>query len=265
MTDIKKESSFEIKVLGSGTSTGVPVVGCDCPICKSTNSYNKRTRSSIYLFDKKNNKKILIDTTPDLRMQLLSNDITSLDYVLFTHTHADHCHGLDDLRPLFFKQKTPIKAFATDQHKNEIKERFSYAFKETGYSGIKPQLTFLTSEELKKEFQNLDFDYASLPHGSTESTLYKFGSFIYATDFKTFPKELLQRWRNKIKLMIASGAMYKTHPSHSSIPETIKLFEKLSVPEAYITHLSHVVDHLPDSKKLPSHIKFAYDGMTLDL
>ena len=259
------KNHFKVNILGSGTSTGVPVIGCSCEVCTSFNPKDHRTRSSIYIENKANNKKILIDATPDLRAQFLNNKITTTDYLLFTHTHADHCHGFDDLRPLFFnKTAKPIKVWATETHLEELQRRFFYIFQQTGYRGITPILDTLNHEQVKEEFSSLDFEYYSLPHGLTESTAFRWGNFAYATDFKQFPKAIIEAWKGKIEVMIASGIMYKSHHSHSSIPETVALFEELGVKQGYITHISHVVLHERDSQKLPPHIQFAYDGQVID-
>ncbi len=262
---MSNSTRFEVTVLGSGTSTGVPVIGCSCDICKSTSPYNKRLRSSIFISDKKLGRNILIDTTPDLREQLLRENIHSIDYVFFTHTHADHCHGLDDLRPLFFRERKTMKVWADPDHEIELRDRFYYMFRDTGYAGIKPSLEFLTKEELLEDFTDPFIETASLPHGSTNSTLFKLGSFLYATDFKTFPEELIEKWKGKIEVMIASAPTYKPHGTHSSIPETIEIFKKLEVKEGYLTHLSHQVDHKTHSLNLSKNIFFAYDGLKLQV
>lgn len=264
MTD-KDNKRFEITVLGSGTSTGVPVVGCSCSVCMSSSPYDKRLRSSLYFLDKKKKRSVLIDAGTDLRTQLLSNNISDVDYIFFTHTHADHCHGLDDIRPIFFKKRKVIKIFAAPEHKKEISDKFYYIFRDTGYLGLKPHLEFLSEKELKEDFKDIGIETASLPHGSTESTLYKLGSFIYATDFKTIPKELIQKWQGKVDLMVASAPTYKEHKTHSCVPETIEIFKKLGVKKGYLTHLSHQIDHSSHSERLPSYAAFAYDGLKLFL
>lgn len=260
-----KEKRFEITVLGSGTSTGVPVVACPCEVCASSSPYNRRLRSSIYIEDKKLGRHILVDTTPDLREQLLREKITSLDYVFFTHTHADHCHGLDDLRPLFFRERKTMKVWADPDHEIELRDRFYYMFRDTGYTGIKPSLRFLTEEELLEDFHEPILERASLSHGSTNSTLFKLGSFLYVTDFKTFPENLIEKWKGQIDVMIASAPTYKPHGTHSCIPETIELFQKLGVKEGYLTHLSHLIEHESHSSRLPKGVFFAYDGLKVQV
>ena len=252
---------FEITVLGSGTSTGVPVVGCSCHVCLNMSPKNQRMRSSVFVYDKKYDRRVLIDTTPDLRMQLLKNKITSVDYVFFTHAHADHCHGLDDLRPFFFRNKKAIKVWASPPHAKEIREKFYYMFRNTGYSGLIPTLEFLELDEFSKELEDPGFETASLPHGSTESSVFKLGSFLYATDFKIFSDSLIEKWKGSLELVIASAPTYKPHGTHSCVPETIELFEKLEVKQGYLTHLSHQIDHEAHSGNLPSGCAFAYDGL----
>ena len=263
MSEDFSSERFEVTVLGSGTSTGVPVVGCSCDVCKSTSPYNKRMRSSIYIEDKMLKRNILIDTTPDLRFQLLNNNISSCDYLFFTHTHADHCHGLDDMRPFFFKEKRNIKVWAHSEHEKELRSKFYYMFEDTGYMGLKPSLQFLSLDELKAEFSDVGIETETLPHGSAFTSLFKIGRFLYVTDFKVFSEDLIEKWKGEIDIMIASAPTYKTHSTHSCIPETIDLFQKLGVKKGYMTHLSHQVEHVSHSKKLPNSVFFAYDGLKL--
>lgn len=258
-------SRFEVTVLGSGTSTGVPVIGCSCQVCKSSSRYNKRMRSSLFISDKEKQRDILIDTTPDLRFQLLNNNLSNCDYLLFTHTHADHCHGLDDLRPLFFHGKKNINVWAHEEHEKELKSRFHYIFEETGYMGLKPSLSFISLKEIQKDFSDVGFETMTLPHGSTFTSLFKLGSFVYVTDFKAFSPEQIQSLKGKVKTMVASAPTYKPHQTHSCIPETVALFKTLGVEKGYLTHLSHQIDHTPHSETLPEGVFFAYDGLKIQV
>jgi phosphoribosyl 1,2-cyclic phosphate phosphodiesterase len=258
--------SLKVTILGSGTSTGVPVIACSCAVCQGTNPYNKRLRSSILLSLPDNGPNIVVDTSTDFRSQMLSAKTTHLEYVLFTHTHADHCHGFDDLRAFFFQSRQPVNCYLSPEHLGELKERFSYAFQNSGYHGTAPQAEVFTFHDRTPfHLHGLEIDPVRLPHGHTHSYGFRFGNFAYATDFKFFPLEIIARWKGKIHTMVASGLHFRPHATHSSVPETIALFEQLEVTQGIITHLSHEVDYPRDLKKLPPHIRFAYDGMFFDV
>ncbi len=260
-----KNSKIKVIVLGSGTSTGVPVIGCQCSVCLSHSPFNKRTRASILITDLKTKENLVIDTGPDFRSQVLREDVRHLEYVLYTHTHADHCHGLDDLRAFYFFHKKPVKCWIASRHLEEFRNRFSYVFHDTGYIGTKPQIVLNELSENSFSIANWDFEMVELPHGNGFTSAYRLGSFVYMTDFKFLPDEILQRWKGRVKFCIASGVGFKEHPTHSSVPETIDMFEKLSVSKGVITHLSHNVDYERDKVNLPSHVEFAYDGMELNI
>lgn len=258
---------LQVTILGSGTSTGVPVIGCSCEICQSDKPRNKRLRSSILMtVPGPEGGNIVIDTTTDFRYQMLRARVTHLEHVLFTHTHADHCHGFDDLRAFFFHSRRPVNCYLSSEHLAELKERFSYAFHASGYHGTAPQAEVHTFID-QRPFSVLghEVDPVRLPHGHTHSFGFRLGSFAYATDFKFFPPEVIARWHGKIHTMVASGLHFRPHATHSSVPETMALFAELGVKRGIITHLSHEVDYDRDVKKLPPHIRFAYDGLTLQV
>ncbi len=260
-----KDAEIKVTVLGSGTSTGVPVIACPCEVCHSLSPYNKRTRASILVSDLRNGQNLVIDTAPDFRTQILRQNVQHLEYALYTHIHADHCHGLDDLRAFYFFNQKPVQCWIHPRHVEEFRTRFAYVFKETGYIGTKPQI--ILNEMTHPQFQigNLDVETVDLPHGNVVTSAFRIGSFAYATDFKFFPDAIIKQWKNKVKFFIASGVGFKEHPTHSSVPETIRLFETLGVSKGIITHLSHSVDYERDQPKLPTQVEFAYDGMEFTL
>ena len=256
---------IKVTVLGSGTSTGVPVIACQCSVCLSPSPFNKRTRASLLISNLLTDKNLIIDTSPDFRAQVLRHDVRHLEYVLFTHTHADHLHGLDDLRAFNFYHKTPVECWIASRHVSELKDRFSYVFKPTKYMGTKPHILLHELADSAFRVGDYDVEMVEVPHGDNLTSAYRFGSFAYATDFKKFPEEIIERWKGKVKFFIASGIGFKEHPTHSSVPETIKLFERLGVSKGIITHLSHGVDYERDKVHLPSHVEYAYDGMEFTL
>lgn len=253
---------MRVTLLGTGTSTGVPVIGCRCDVCVSNNSYNKRMRTSLAL-SLDDNRNIIFDTSPEFRLQVLRADIRTVSAVIYTHIHADHCHGFDDLRAFYFKDKAPVPCYLGPEYEEEFKSRFSYAFEDTGYLGAKPQVDLrLIPQDSPLHVDGLEFDFLRLPHGNAISYAYKIGRFAYATDFKRFSAEQTAQWRGKIDMMVASGIHFGEHATHSTIPETIELFRALKVRQGIITHIAHDVDYERDAARLPAGIRFGYDGMS---
>jgi phosphoribosyl 1,2-cyclic phosphate phosphodiesterase len=206
-----------------------------------------------------------VDTGPDFRQQVLRAGIRDISCVLYTHIHADHCHGFDDLRAFAFKAPKQTPAYFLSEHIAEFKSRFAYAFQESGYGGAVPQIDAIPIPEGPFQFKGLDIDPIRLPHGHVTTCGFRFGHFAYITDFKSFPEENKAEWRKHVRTMVASGIHYGTHPSHSCIQETIELFRELEVERGIITHLSHRVDFDEVSATLPSNVELAYDGMVIDL
>ncbi len=250
-------------ILGSGTSTGVPVIGCTCLVCKSSDIRNKRTRASIAV--QKDGQTLLVDTSPEMRLQVLSAGIDSLSAVLYTHTHADHTQGFDDLRAFYFKKRQALDCFLMDEYHEEFRERFRYAFEDTGYLGATPQVNLRSMPESQFQLGAFDIEPVSLPHGHVRTCGFRFGEFAYATDFKGFPPDVISRWKGRIHTLVASGIHFGTHKTHNVIPETIDLFRELGVKRGIISHLAHDVDYAKHSRDLPSGVEFAFDGMTIDL
>lgn len=250
-------------LLGSGTSTGVPVIGCRCAVCTSDEPKNKRTRASVAV--QRGDETILIDTSPEMRLQLLGADIRKLTAVLYTHLHADHVHGFDDLRALFFKNRKPLDVYLLPELIPELKVRFAYAFESTGYIGAVPQVTLKPIPDGLFQVGSFHIEPIRLPHGHVTSCGFRFDNFAYATDFKEFSPEHISKWRGRVHSMIASGIHFGQHPSHSVIPETIALFQTLGVRRGVLSHLSHDVDYLKHAELLPPQVELGFDGMKIDL
>ena len=259
--------SIQVTILGSGTSTGVPVIGCSCPVCMSQDPYNYRTRASIMLSTPMGSH-LVIDTGPDFRTQMLRHNVQNLEHVLYTHTHADHCHGFDDLRAFYFHQKKPVHCYLHEEHITDFKTRFAYAFDPRPSLNSRPQVTVTPFRQgvFTVSLPDMTFNVEAwlLPHGQGQSVAFKIGSFVYATDFKTVPEEVRKEWRNRVHTMVASGVRFQSHPTHSSVPETTELMTDLGVRQGLITHLGHEIDYKRDAPKLPCGITLAYDGMKID-
>lgn len=258
--------SLGVTILGSGTSTGCPVLGCRCDVCKSKNPKNNRWRSSI-LVKTPNGTPIVVDTGPEFRLQLLRAKVIELQHVLYTHLHADHCHGFDDLRGLYFNSGNPIHCFLDAAHAVELRQRFHYAFEDTGYLGGRPEISLIDLPANGEIFSVADVNVQvlRLPHGNVYTSAFRFGDFAYATDFKTFPDELIPFWKGKIHTMVASGLRWRPHKTHSVIEETLALFERLGVRRGIISHLNHEVDYEADTLRMPPDVELAYDGLTFQV
>lgn len=252
-----------ITILGSGTSTGVPVIGCDCTVCRSLDPRDKRTRASLMI--EAGAERIVVDTGPDFRQQMLREGVRELRHVLYTHTHADHCHGFDDLRAFYFRQKLPVECYIAERFASDFRTRFAYAFEDTGYSGTKPQVVLKTFAEAPFRLAGLTIEPVSLPHGHFLTSAFRIGRFAYATDFKTLPGEVLDRWRGQLELMVASGVHFGTHKTHATVPETLEIFRNLQVKSGVVTHLGHEVDAKTRAADLPAHVQFAEDGLKIEV
>ena len=259
---------MKVKLLGTGTSTGIPLIGCKCEVCLSTNPYNKRLRTSAYLsLDEDTN--ILIDTGPDLRQQCLRESITKVDFVFYTHFHSDHVYGIDDLRAFNFLHKKPITAFADKDTINSIKKNFNYCFEQ------KKQQSSVTNMELNQIEYYKEFkvnNYTVLPiqlkHGKLDVTGYRIGKLAYLTDCSELSQKAISNLKD-LDILIINGLRYKAHPTHFTIPQVIKKIEEIKPKKTFLTHISHDVEHLRDNEKIKTltnlDVSLAYDGLEFTL
>lgn len=249
-----------ITVLGSGTSMGVPTIGCDCAVCFSTDPHDRRTRPSILV--QYDGHSVLIDTTPDFREQAIRERIRKIDAVLYTHTHADHILGLDDLRPLSFHRANKIPLYARPDHATLLRTMFRYVFDADYKFGGLPQV------ELKDlsgpvELFGATFQPVPVVHGDTEIFGFRFGSAAYLTDFSTVPESTLERLTD-LDIVFLDALRYRPHPTHSTVEQSLKIVERLRPKRAYFTHICHDLPHEETNKKLPPHVRLAHDGLTLE-
>jgi phosphoribosyl 1,2-cyclic phosphate phosphodiesterase len=252
-----------ITLLGTGTSTGVPVIGCRCAVCTSDDPRNKRTRTSLFV-TLPSGDNVLFDTAPELRLQAVRAGLSRIAAVVYTHLHADHCHGFDDLRAFAFHAGGSIPCYLPRAYEAEFRRRFAYALEETGYAGAKPQVDLRVFDEAPFAVAGVTLEPTMVPHGAFKTAVFRLGAFVYATDFKVLPDALIERWRGRLHTMVASGLHYSPHPTHSTLPETLALLQKLEVKRGIITHMSHEIEHARDGAKLPPDIELGYDGMSVD-
>ena len=251
---------MKLTFLGTGTAHGIPFIGCDCGVCTSTDSHNKRLRTSALL--QYNGRNILIDISPDFREQCLANSIERIDSILLTHTHADHLHGLDDIRIFNFIQKKSIPIYANKKHLKEVKRRFYYMFKKS--PGLVPQVEL---NEIKGEFELFGKTIQPLRvvHApNMEVTGYRIDDFAYITDCKTLPDRSKQSLQG-LEVLVLNALRSSTHPAHLNLEEALALIDELKPKRAYLVHMSHDFEHEKLCNELPKHIRPAYDGLTITL
>jgi phosphoribosyl 1,2-cyclic phosphate phosphodiesterase len=253
----------KITFLGTGTSTGVPVVGCRCRVCTSSDPRDTRLRQSVSI--EANGRHFLIDTTPDLRLQLLRHPIPRLDFVLYTHSHSDHLMGLDDIRPFNFRQREPIVAFASHATANAIRRAFSYIWDPlTQVGGGKPQLEL---REVSEPFTHLGIAITPIPvlHGEWTILGYRIGNFAYITDTNGIPEASMRLLEGVEVLAIDGLRPAPRHPTHFTIGEAVQCAQQIGARETWIIHLAHEVEHASYDDALPNGVRLAYDGLELEL
>lgn len=253
-----------ITILGSGSAEGVPMIGCSCKVCCSKSAKNKRTRQSILIEYK--NTKLLIDASPDLRAQILANKIKLVDKILITHPHADHIGGLSELRGFCINSKKGIDIFSSKKCIAEIKERFSYLFNKcrvgrTAYVNILNPHILTPNKQYK--IGSISFTPFIQSHGETTSLGFMFDDFVYSTDMKAIDNKTVSMIKGTKLWMVDCVSCLKRYPAHTNLEETLSLCKKVQAKKVLLIHMSHDVDYLAISKKLPPHVKAAYDGMKI--
>lgn len=251
---------MEITFLGTGTSHGVPRIGCSCSVCTSNNIKNKRLRSSIHIQSGKTS--IVIDTGPEFRIQMLTSHITHLDAVLYTHNHADHINGIDDLR--VFSETSPLQVYGPQQVIDDLLYRFSYAIGTNPYRGGLPQLITTLMPLEGVSIGDLSVLPIPLIHGCREVYGYRIGKFAYLSDCKEIPNESIEKLQG-VEVVVLDALRYKTHPTHMNLNEAVASALLIGANETYFTHLSHNFDHETLLRDLPSGMAPAYDGLKIDI
>ena len=265
MADIAATDSGRLIFLGSGTSTGVPVLGCECPVCTSGDPRNNRTRPSVLIRFPRGN--LLIDTTPEMRVQLLRERIGRVHAIVFTHYHADHLFGLDDARIFPKYLNGPVPIYCEAETEATIRRVFAYAFHEKTKdlpAGFVPKITFQRIEP-GVSFQALGQTVMPirLEHGRFDVLGLRFGNLAYCTDVSKIPEASWPLLRD-LDVLILDALRYEPHPTHFNLAGALDVIERLRPRRAYLTHLSHAFDHGAVESTLPPQVALAYDGLTLD-
>ena len=249
-----------ITVLGSGTSTGVPTIGCHCAVCTSDDPRDNRLRPSILV--RYGTRGVVIDTTPDFRQQALRAKIDRVDAVLFTHSHADHIMGLDDVRPFNFRQKGPIPIYGSDETMAIIQSCFWYIFDGRPSESSMPKLVPVVFEPGGIDLFGFEFVPIRLHHGRGTAYGFRFGNAAYLTDHSDIPEESMAKLSG-LDILFLDALRHNPHPTHSTVERSLRHVEQLKPRRAFFTHISHDLSHERTERQLPPHVRLAYDGLEI--
>lgn len=253
---------LRITFLGTGTSGGVPMIGCDCAICSSENIKDKRLRSSILVESEKTT--LVVDTTPDFRTQMLRENVKKLDAVIFTHPHKDHIAGLDDIRAYNYFQHKPMEVYANMLTQEALKREFYYAFSEKKYPGI-PTMNLYTISDQPFLVGDIPVIPIQVHHLKMPVLGFRFGNFTYITDANRIEEEEKEKIKGS-QILVVNALRKKAHISHFTLLEAVDLVKELKIPTAYFTHISHQLGlHEEIEKELPQNIHLGYDGLKLEV
>jgi phosphoribosyl 1,2-cyclic phosphate phosphodiesterase len=258
---VENNKDMKITFLGTGTSYGVPMVGCECRVCTSDNPKNYRTRSSIIISEGEYN--ILIDAATELRIQCLQNKVKRLDAVLLTHSHADHVLGFDDLRHFNRNRKANIPVYGSVETVNSVYRMFSYAFKEVSSNGSKPKVTLIPIDG-NLNVSGMEIIPVDVMHGQERVTAYRFDKFAYVTDVSQIPQDSVEKLKG-LDLLIIAALRNIPHEKHFSIEQAISMVSRLKPKQTLFTHIAHDIEHEETNNILPSGIELAYDRLSVEV
>jgi phosphoribosyl 1,2-cyclic phosphate phosphodiesterase len=253
---------IRITVLCSGTSSGVPTIGCTCVVCASPDPRDKRLRPSILIqFD---GHTVLVDTTPDFRAQALRAGIERIDAILYTHSHADHILGLDDVRPFNYRQRQSIPIYAKEETLTAIRRVFQYAFDDAPTESSIPRLNLNALSGEPFELFGLQFTPIRLWHGKSEIFGFRFGSAAYLTDHSEIPDASKAQLQN-LDVLFLDALRHRPHPTHSTVERSLGWVRELNPRRAYFTHICHDLPHESTEAGLPPNVRIAYDGLEIEV
>lgn len=252
-----------VVVLGCGTSTGVPAIGCLEPVCLSDDPRNKRLRPSILIeFE---NSNLLVDTGPDLRQQALQHELRRVDTVIYTHYHADHTNGIDDLRVFNFIMKKSIPCYAHPETARVLRSNFSYIFSDKShYVGFKPNLTIEEVGTEPFEIGGMNILPFDMEHGGIRVMGIRVGDFAYATDCSSIPPKSMETLKG-VRVLIIDALRHREHPSHLTVKQALNIVDQLKPEKTYFTHTNYELEYHETNRNLPKGVELAYDGLKLDI
>ena len=257
---------MRLTLLGTGTSFGVPQIGCRCSACTSTDPRDRRSRTSALIETR--GKRLLIDTPPELRLQLVAAGVDHIDAVLFTHGHADHVHGIDDLRALSVRLGAMLPAYGSRETMAELAAKFPYIFDPAIVVPVgttKPELAAHALEPgVPAQLAGVPVLPLALPHGAHVVFGYRVGPIAYLTDVKTVPDDVVEALKG-LEVLVLSALLSRPHPLHLSIPEAVETAQRIGARQTFFTHLTHEFTHQALAATLPPGIAPAYDGLVIDV
>jgi len=254
---------MRITLLGTGTSVGVPMIGCKCKVCRSTDPHDKRLRVSVLIKHRKHN--ILIDTSADFRQQMLTHGVSHLEAVLYTHEHYDHIAGFDDLRAFqFLRQKAPT-CYASAAVAAHIRKTFDYAFGAAiQEGGGLPEVDLLEIDDHPFSVLGLNIVPIPIQHGALPIFGFRIGTFAYLTDCSEIPESSYALLEG-LDTLVLDGLRFKPHPTHLSIDQAIEQAKRIAPRITYLTHINHDILHAKTERMLPKNVRLGYDGLTFEM
>jgi len=258
---------MKLTFLGTGTSFGIPVPGCGCAVCRSDDPRNQRTRHGLLL--QQEGRRLLVDTPPELRLQLVAAGADTLDGVFITHAHADHVHGIDDLRAFTTRMEARLPVFLASEYEKELRTRFAYFWGPDARSSpgtSVPGLELVTFEDRDRiEVAGFDLDVVAFPHGWFRSYGFRVGDLAVIVDAKEVPDDAVPLLRGVRVLVINALWFGNPHPTHFNVEEAVAAAARLEAGTTYLTHLTHRLDHSDLEARLPPTVRPAWDGLTVDV
>jgi phosphoribosyl 1,2-cyclic phosphate phosphodiesterase len=254
---------MKFTLLGTGTSTGVPTVSCQCDTCTSTDPKDKRLRCSLLI--ESENTTVVIDTSADFRQQMMTHGVKKIDAVLYTHQHFDHIGGFDDLRAYNFTSGSPVPIFINNTTFDALKRTFSYAFGNAiQLGGGLPQANVNIIDRKPFSIGDIDFQIIPMMHGKLEVLGFRIGNFAYCTDTNFISDQSMARLEG-LDVLILDALRYHKHPTHFTVDESLEIVEKLKPKQTYFTHIAHQIKHSDLDPKLPDGVNLGYDNLTIEL
>lgn len=252
---------MKVTFLGTGTSHGIPMIGCDCTVCRSDDPHNKRTRASVLV--EVNGVNLLIDTPPELRIQVLRENIRRVDAVLFTHAHADHLFGLDDMRRFNELSGRAMPCYGLESTLATVRRAFEYVFVPTQLGGSKPALD-LVAVDGEFSIGDVGIQPVEVLHGKMAVLGYRMGDFAYVTDVSHIPESSMQLLKG-LEVLVLGVLRPQPHETHFSVDEGLQVVDRLRPKSVFFTHIAHKLDHESTNSWLPSNVRLAYDGLQITL